>query len=542
MSLRTVLFWAAFASIVSLAAVLRLQGLQATYGEPDQEARLLYRPMHGDEAIQAVKLGRLLEEGAFDYDPSDLHGPGLLYSTVPFAWARGEPDLESLTEFTLRLTTALYGIGLVLLLSFLRRPMGSIAVLAAGLVVAGSPIMVFYSRYYIMEIPMVFWITVAMIALWHYVRRPSYLAAIIFGVAGGVTHATKETGAISFFTMALSMVVLVLWCTRSRHGETPVYLDAASWRHLAASLVVGLAVSMALYSVFFQNGQAILDSFRTYFLYFDRALHGGDTPEAALTHKKPALYYLKTLLWNRDPAGGPYWSEWLLLLFGGIGLVASFTNRPGIGHRLWHRFLALQTFLTALIYALIPYKTPWSMLCWVYTLALLAGHGFAFLWSFRKPFHAVRAVALGILAFGLFLNLQQIDNSIRRFRADNRNPFVYAHTSASLLQLVRNVRDMAAVHPEGKNMKVAVYHDEWGWPLPWYFRDFTNLAYSNVVPADPEPVRQAAVIILPLAYDPLVENVVAATHQFETIYGYRDTLKIVVYVENSLYQRFLDSR
>ena len=41
------------------------------------------RPMHHDEANQAVKFGTLLEKGEYRYDKNDHHGPSLYYLTLP---------------------------------------------------------------------------------------------------------------------------------------------------------------------------------------------------------------------------------------------------------------------------------------------------------------------------------------------------------------------------------------------------------------------------------------------------------------------------
>jgi hypothetical protein len=53
-------------------------------------AALDLRPMHHDEANQAVRFGQLLETGEYRYDRSDHHGPTLYYLTLPVAWARGQ--------------------------------------------------------------------------------------------------------------------------------------------------------------------------------------------------------------------------------------------------------------------------------------------------------------------------------------------------------------------------------------------------------------------------------------------------------------------
>ena len=69
-------------------------------------ARLDVRPMHHDEANQAVKFGALLEPGEYRYDAHDHHGPTLYYLTLPAAWLRGQTTLASLDERTLRGVTA----------------------------------------------------------------------------------------------------------------------------------------------------------------------------------------------------------------------------------------------------------------------------------------------------------------------------------------------------------------------------------------------------------------------------------------------------
>ena len=46
-------------------------------------ARLDVRPMHHDEANQAVKFGALLEHGEYRYDAYDHHGPTLYFLTLP---------------------------------------------------------------------------------------------------------------------------------------------------------------------------------------------------------------------------------------------------------------------------------------------------------------------------------------------------------------------------------------------------------------------------------------------------------------------------
>ena len=114
-------------------------------------ARLDVRPMHHDEANQAVKFGALLEHGEYRYDAHDHHGPTLYYLSLPAAWLRGQGTLASLDERTLRGVTAAFGAATILLLPLLSAGIGRTAVAAGAWLMALSPAMVFYSRMFIQE-------------------------------------------------------------------------------------------------------------------------------------------------------------------------------------------------------------------------------------------------------------------------------------------------------------------------------------------------------------------------------------------------------
>ena len=41
--------------------------------------------MHNDEAVNAIKFGKLWEGSGYKYDPNEHHGPSLYYATVALA-------------------------------------------------------------------------------------------------------------------------------------------------------------------------------------------------------------------------------------------------------------------------------------------------------------------------------------------------------------------------------------------------------------------------------------------------------------------------
>ena len=57
--------------------------------------QLAVRPMHGDEANQAVRTGLLWETGVYRYDPAEHHGPSLYYLTLPALWLSGAKDFAA---------------------------------------------------------------------------------------------------------------------------------------------------------------------------------------------------------------------------------------------------------------------------------------------------------------------------------------------------------------------------------------------------------------------------------------------------------------
>jgi len=76
--------------------------------------RMGIRPMHNDEAVNAIKFGGLWEQRTYRYDPHEFHGPLLAYSTALLSKLSGAPDFNHFSEGRLRAVTVLFGVGLLL--------------------------------------------------------------------------------------------------------------------------------------------------------------------------------------------------------------------------------------------------------------------------------------------------------------------------------------------------------------------------------------------------------------------------------------------
>lgn len=496
------------------------------------------RPMHNDEAVNACKFELLWGQGSYKYDPNEFHGPTLPYLTFALSKATGAPQFSEFTESRLRWVTVLAGAGLILLLPLVADGLGRIASFFAALLTAISPAMVFYSRYYIHEMLLVFFTFLAMGAVWRYTRNPKIGWALLAGVSFGLMAATKETFVLQIAAAAGAFVLTWLLSERARpraqqgvseQTRQNFPINSSFLRNSLAALVACLIVIILLFSSFFSNPSGIADAVRTYLPWLHRA--GGASP-----HIHPWYFYLERLAWFH-PAAGPYWSEGLILLLAAVGCVAAFCRSeiPGI-NRQFIRFLVFYTLLLTIIYSAIAYKTPWCMLGFLHGLILLAGVGVAALgcWikgkSLKTIFVILLATALGRLGC-------QAWQASQKYAADRRNPYVYSPTSLDLSGLVHKVENLAAVDPQGDQMVVKIMspNDDY-WPLPWYLRRFSQVGWWNQVPSDP----YAPVMIVSTQLKAALDE--KKTHIMVGIFELRPQVFLELYVEKSLWEKYLAQR
>jgi uncharacterized protein (TIGR03663 family) len=453
-------------------------------------ARLGVRPMHADEANQAVKFGDLLERGEYRFDPRDHHGPTLYYLTLPAARAAGAKTLADLDERVLRLVPALAGTALIAAFLLFAGGLSREAVLAAAALTAVSPALTYYSRFYIQETLLVAFLAVLLGAGWRYARRRSLAWALVAGLAAGLMFATKETSLILFAGLGAAFALLSLVeSVRTRRRAVVSSGDAWVWRdtrtklppafHAVAFVAAGAAAAALFYSSFFHNPAGLADAFRALGASFAKAGHPG-------VHAHPWYFYWQTLAYTKT-AGGPVWTEAFLLFLAAVGGIAALTAEGGRdGSPRFLRFVLFFTLTTSAAYSLIPYKTPWNLLPFYFGLVILAGHGAAWLWRLGR-IKLVRVLTLTVLVTGFALLGIQDYRANFPYAADPANPYVYAQTGTDLLRLVKAVEKAAAAAPERQDMLIEVVAppDE-TWPLPWYFRKFGRVGYWT----DPAAARR----------------------------------------------------
>lgn len=469
--------WSALALvlIVGVALALRVPQLDT-------------RPLHNDEAVNAIKVAELWQHGRYAYDPDEYHGPTLHYATVPFLWLSGAHDANDLKDATLRQAAVLFGVALVFLLLLFQDGLGRHAVIWAALFIAISPAMVFYSRYFIHEMLLVFFTALTMGGCWRYAQirfaapegrggpvsvreKPAAFWATLAGAGCGLMFATKETFVLTLAAIGLAAAGTALW--KLPRGQKVETLRAFwNWKHVLVASGAMFLVWLLFFSSFFTNFPGLIDSIRTYLPWMKRA--GGHSP-----HLHPWTFYLERLAWFH-PIKGPVWSEGLILGLAFVGAVVSFVGRKPL-----HLFLALYTILLTAIYSVISYKTPWCLLNFYLGMILLAGVGAAALIEFFR----LRVMKVAVAALLLILAAQLTWQSWRAntvYAADRRNPYVYAQTVPDILNLVQRTEGIARVAPAKFETVVKIVATDGDyWPLPWYLRRFKHLGWYDQLPDDP---------------------------------------------------------
>ncbi|MEE9165988.1 MAG: flippase activity-associated protein Agl23 [Candidatus Neomarinimicrobiota bacterium] len=433
------------------------------------------RPMHGDEAIHAVKLGRLLEDGYYRYNPQEFHGPTLNYVTLIPARLSGVRELKDLNETVLRIVPVFFGVLLAVLPFLLIDGLSLRAVIISSFIAAISPAMVFFSRYYIQETLFVFFTFGTVISAFRYTKNRTSIWAVLTGLFFGLTHATKETSLVVFSSMVLAFILTVSRKRTERGGAISFgNMEKVNLRHGAIAILVGALVSGLFHSSFLSNPEGFVDAFRSYGAYLSRGTQSD-------WHIHSWYYYLKILLYSRF-GSGPVWSEGLIIILALCGIVALMTKSGIAGVSApFGRYIAYFTLIMTAIFSAIPYKTPWNLLTFHYGMILLAGLGATVIIRSQKSYH-MRIVVAVLLTAGAIQLVRQTYLANFRYSSDPVNPYVYAHPRNDVIAVARRVEAVSRAHPSGEDLPIQVIWpgDDY-WPLPWYLRSFSNVGWWNTV-------------------------------------------------------------
>ena len=490
--------------------------------------------MHTDEAVHAVKFAELLEEGYYKYDPIEFHGPTLNYFTLISAYLSGEKTFTEINEYTLRLVPAIISLMLIFFVLTLIDKNNFNLILIIILLLTFSPVVLFYSRYYIQEILLVTFTYSSVLAFYKYFQTKKKLWIISSAILTGLIFATKETSIITFFSA--TGAIIVLWVL-NKDIRKSIHIKLVE---ILLFLFVFALISALFYSSFFTNPSGIFDSILTFGNYFNKAGNN-------IIHSKPWYYYLNLMLLTKNNL--LFYTSIPISIFSIIGIYFSFSNKHKISKRIFFQFIAVFSLLQASIYSIISYKTPWLVLNFWVGFLFLAAFG---IFEIQKLLKGAKLKHLMLLVILLVFihNLYQSFVTSFQYPYQAENPFTYSQPTPQVIRMSNKILNITAAK---KNTLIAVIaKDNDYWPLPWYLRKINNVAWYNYVP---DKIYKFPIIITsPNFEDEIVNKLYSIPPPgernlylplFDKRLTIRPSVEMLGYIQkdyNDLYLRLLDGK
>ena len=308
------------------------------------------KPPHFDEGINGWFVDQLLKTGFYRYDPTNYHGPLHFYVLLL------SQTLFGRNLIALRLPVVLVSIGCVWLTLKYEPFVGRTASRLAALAMAVSPGFVFYGRYSIHEVWILFFtmlFVLGLFGLWK-AGTANWLWCMGMGLTGMIL--SKET----YVLHVLCAIIAVPVCAVSNYFSEMENRGRVqqSWNYLDLTFVIGTGVALivAFYSGFFFHWNGVKDLFAAYKPWFETGSQGHG-------HEKPWYYWISLISHYELPALAGLLTCLFALRFKSETL----------------RYLAIYGVGTLFAYSYVKYKTPWCII--------------SFVWPFLFTFGAMSEIA-----------------------------------------------------------------------------------------------------------------------------------------------------
>lgn len=426
--------------------------------------QLQIKPIHFDEGINGHFVASIWRNGFYRYDPTNFHGPLYFYilqlAELVFGWG----------IFGFRFVTALIQIATLILIGKHKRFVGRAAT-ATALILAVSPAFVFYSRYAIHESLFIFGQVAFSYGYFLYRCDRDVRALWWMALAFVVLMTTKETFFIFVGTWFIAVAVVNLI---DRHfpkfGSREVLAEkkappVGDWVSIA---FVSALIILALFTGFFVFPQGAIDMLAALQVWTK-------TGTAKTGHEKDFFYWIQ-LLKNY---------EWPILLSLVLSPFVFFTVSRSL------RVLILTGFGTWLAYSLIPYKTPWLVLNFIWPLAFCGGAVLGRALPSVKKWPGLRtALGLGVLIC-VGVSIPRMWKLNFHDYAKKGEPYVYVQSTQDFKTVLDLMARQVAKFPQDRAMKIAAVNRD-SWPLPYSLMPYTNVNWGR---AEDATIKDADVIL-----------------------------------------------
>ncbi len=446
------------------------------------------RPFHHDESQDAYFSFTFSKDfGSYEYNPL-LHGPMRFYMTALIYKLFGDSD------FTARLAPALMGTLLVALPYLLRRQLGRVAAIGAGVILAVSPSILYFSRFarediYLAAVSLAFAVTA-----FRFIRRPHALTLSLLGALVSVAFAVKESGLVMVAIAGLFfLVAIATQGALARQRGTPVgdgeILSAAravGWSGWVYAISTMLVVYAALFTVFFTHSHCTTTAYAGHAAQPANCLEG-------------VVYGMKYWMAQQPVARGAdkAWlypviivgNEWPALLLALVGAAFAFLRPTTLRLFLVWMFVGELAF-----YCWGKERFAWLVIHPLVPMILLAGVGLQSLWELRS--RVARTAALVAVAIGAVYMVGASYSANARQGANPRNLLVSTQSSTQVKQVAEEVQALnrkakAAGMPE---LTITIDSSQGAtFPYAWYFRH-DQVGYIDMTQANYTPNTQVLIM------------------------------------------------
>ncbi len=457
--------------LIAIAAFLRLYDLGS-------------RPFHHDESQDAYFSFTFEKDpGSYEYNPL-LHGPFRFYMTGAIYKILGDSD------FTARLAPALMGIALVALPYLLRRQLGRTAALSAGVILAVSPSILYYSRFarediYLAAVSLAF-----AVACFRFLHKPRTLTlCAIFGLVS-IAFSIKESGivmvGIAAMFFATAGLVQSVRASDWRQGEIVGAARAVGWTGWVYAISTMIVIYALLFTQFFTNTECTTTATAGNPAHPTNCLNG-------------VFYGIEYWRAQQDVARGAdkawlyptiiFGNEWPALLLAGVGTVFAFRRPTTL-----RLFLVWMFAGTLAFYCWGSERFAWLVVHPLVPMILLAGLGFQVLWRLRS--RGARTAAMVAVALGAVYMVAASYSANAKQGANPANLLVSTQSSTQVKQISDQVHALnrklkADDKPE---LGITIDSSEGAtFPYAWYFRN-DQVGYIDMTQDNYTPTTQVLIM------------------------------------------------
>ena len=399
------------------------------------------KPPHFDEGINGWFVDQMVKTGFYKYDPTNYHGP--LHFYILFL----SQTLLGRNIWALRLPVVLVSTCSIYLVTKFEPFLGRNVARLAAFAMAISPGFVFYGRYSIHEVWLLFFsmlFVLGLLGLWK-IGTAKYLWCAGLGLTGMIL--TKETYIIH--TGCALLALPVAWVSNQLKPAPDAERAPQTWTYvdLAAVVATGVALLVFFYSGTFLHMSGVKGLWQAYIPWFTTGQKGNG-------HEKPFFYWLKLIV-RYEPV--------VLLGLIGCAFCQFFKN-------LSLRYVAIYGVGTLIAYSIVRYKTPWCIISIIWPFLFIFAAILCLIpLRHRFPVYLISGLALVYsFCYTIWLNYFHCTTDTELY--------VYVQTYNDIFKLTRPVLEVAKRNPTyhymvGHMIRTSAY------PFPWILGDFPNVGY-----------------------------------------------------------------